>query len=362
MVPPEGLETIGFRAFESCANLPQIHFPPTLKTIEHNVFTGCTGLQRAPLPESLETIGDRAFEDCWHLESVNFPQGLKSIGARAFANCSALTEIILPQGLEFLGDGAFTRCISAKQIHIAPGLKKIPTWAFQNCEDLESVTLPQGLEDIEGGAFAWCGNLKELNLPRTVHTIGARAFSECISFPVTVTLPHALNKMGAEAFARCPIQSFSMSPVTFAALSYRNFPGGNAGVAVETENGWRFYAFAAKATGDNLGDFFFRDKLNTYDLELINNGPVYKYKAPARLLGTLGRIVDPVDLTEECRELHMEYLVKNAKKLVPLAESLSCPAIIEAMKQHGIINDKNKKAMAKLLAASAVPEIAAISL
>ena len=81
-----------------------------------------------------------------------------------------------------------------------------------------------------------------------------------------------------------------------------------------------------------------------------------------RLLGSLGRLVAPVELSEECKALHTEYLIKNAKKLIPVAENLRCPTIVEAMRDHGIINDKNKKAIAKLLAASGVPEIAAISL
>ena len=136
----------------------------------------------------------------------------------------------------------------------------------------------------------------------------------------------------------------------------------NMGIAVQ-DNGTRsFYAYVSKLDGDNFLSFVSPGKWHEYDLDLINNGPGFRYFTTTRLLGSLGRLVAPVELSEECKALHMEYLIKNAKKLIPVAENLRCPAIVEAMRDHGIINDKNKKAIAKLLAASGVPEIAAISL
>ena len=136
----------------------------------------------------------------------------------------------------------------------------------------------------------------------------------------------------------------------------------NMGIAVQDNGTWSFYAYVSKLDGDNFLSFVSPGKWHEYDLDLINNGPGFRYSATTRLLGSLGRLTNPVDLTEECKALHTEYLIKNAKKLIPVAENLRCPAIVEAMRDHGIINDKNKKAIAKLLAASGVPEIAAISL
>ena len=72
-------------------------------------------------------------------------------------------------------------------------------------------------------------------------------------------------------------------------------------------------AYSANACSDNFTDFVNTGKWNSYDIDLINNGPCYKYKLPARLLGALGRLNDPVDLTDECKELYIELLVKNAQ-------------------------------------------------
>ena len=362
VVLPEGLETVGFRAFEGCALLTHVYLPSTLKTIEHSAFAGCTSLEKINFPQGLEEIGEKAFYYCEKLESPVFPDTLKVIGDCAFHTCYALTEITLPESLEVLGDAAFARCTNLKQVTTSARLKTLPIWCFRDCFDLEQVSLPDGLETIEGGVFDSCGNLKEVNIPSSVHTIGGRAFADCISLPSAMALPAGLKKLGIDLFAGSSVQCFSMPEEVVASFSYRNFPGGNAGLAVQTADSWRFYGFSAKSNRDVLTDYVRRGKWNSYDLQLLNNGPEYKFKTPARLLASLGRLVDPVDLTDECRELHLEFLIKNAKKLIPIAEQLRCPAIVEAMKEHGIINDKNKKAIAKLLAASIVPEIASVQL
>ena len=122
-----------------------------------------------------------------------------------------------------------------------------------------------------------------------------------------------------------------------------------------------FWAYSTKENSDNFTDFVQTGKLRKYDLELINNGPVYKYTMPARLLGMLGRVLEPIDLSESTIQIFMEYLTKNAKKLVPIAEEFRCPEIIKAAYENGIINSKNEKAIRKLLAESKVPRIAALT-
>ena len=96
-------------------------------------------------------------------------------------------------------------------------------------------------------------------------------------------------------------------------------------------------------------------------MELINNGPDYKYKVPARLIGALGRLLDPVDLTDDIRELYIELLNKNAKKLVPIAEESGCVDIIKDLFSLNTLDAKTEKAVKKLLAASEKPTIAAIA-
>ena len=41
--------------------------------------------------------------------------------------------------------------------------------------------------------------------------------------------------------------------------------------------------------------------------------------------------------------MFMEYLTKNAKKLVSIAEEFDCPEIIKTAYKYGVIKSKNKK-------------------
>ena len=41
--------------------------------------------------------------------------------------------------------------------------------------------------------------------------------------------------------------------------------------------------------------------------------------------------------------MFMEYLTKNAKKLVSIAEEFDCPEIIKTAYKYGVINSKTKK-------------------
>ena len=63
-----------------------------------------------------------------------------------------------------------------------------------------------------------------------------------------------------------------------------------------------YFAFASKADSDNLTDFAKSGSWSMYDQELINNGPKYKYKMPVRLVGALGRLLDPPSPLERKHE------------------------------------------------------------
>lgn len=267
------------------------------------------------IPEGVEKVGDSAFSYCRLLTSVVIPEGVTEIGYRTFYVCSGLTSVVLPDSLKYIGESAFDYCRNLSRLAIPEGVQTIRPWAFRNCESLHSVIIPGEATVLESLVF-WDNQKMEL-----------------------LSLPKAAFDGGNW-----------------------KFKSGSAGVAVRDGAKWSFYAYVSKAGENNFTSLVSQGKWNTYDVDLINNGPLFRYKAPAKLLGSLGRLVDPVELNDECRQLHLEYLIKNAKKLIPIAEELRCPAIVEAMKAHGVINDKNKKAIAKLLAASGVPEIAAIEL
>ena len=124
---------------------------------------------------------------------------------------------------------------------------------------------------------------------------------------------------------------------------------------------YRFYALSCNGSDKSNYEDYIKQKLwNDYDLELINNGPKYKYRLPARLFGGLDRLLNPVDLTEENKQFYIELLKKNVKKMIKFAEEINCPFAVKALFDLGIIDDSKAKAVKKLIATSAVPEIAAL--
>ena len=270
-------------------------------------------------------------------------------------------DVVIPEGVTAIGPSAFARCREMTSVSIPEGVTSIGYRAFYICTGLKEIHIPASVTELGESAFDSCDSLTSLRIPETVRTIGPWAF-RCSDNLESVVILGKETSLGDLAFYNCPkLAYYSMSRQVFDSGNW-TLAKGNTGIAVEEDNGWSFYAYVSKSGANNFTDYVRCEKWNAYDLELINNGPMFRHNNTTRMVGCLGRIVNPVDLTDECRGYHMEFLIKNAKKLIPIAEELRCPAIVEAMKTHGIINDKNKKAIAKLLAASPVPEIAAITL
>ena len=74
-----------------------------IKFTDNNIITSVT------IPEGVTTIGEKAFYECWYLTSVVFPKSLTSIGNYAFSGCGKLTEVTLPEGVTEVGERAFSK-------------------------------------------------------------------------------------------------------------------------------------------------------------------------------------------------------------------------------------------------------------
>lgn len=264
--------------------------------------------------------------------NVIIPEGVTSIGKNAFAICTNLTSVVFPDSVTTVGNAAFINCIRLTNISFTNSITKIGDGVFSDCSSLTSIVFPVNTKKIGSYMFYCCNNLSNVIIPEGVSSIGEQAFVNC-------------NKLQWIISPVIPTSKVAPS-VGFALLLCGKKKG--------------YFAYSAKANKDNIKDFAKPKKWNQYDLELINNGPVYKYKVPARLIGALGRLLDPVELTDEVRDLYIELLGKNAKKLVPIAEESGCVDIIKDLFSLNILDNKTEKAVKKLLAASTQPELAAL--
>ena len=186
---PDGVTSIGDKAFHRCTSLETISIPDSVKTIGNYAFNECGTLALINIPQGVTSIGDYAFWYCYSLTSIEFPASVTSIGEDAFADCYGLEEILVDSANKNYAsaDGVLfntnmTELImypsaKADTSYIVPStVTKLGGYAFADCMSLTSITLPEGLTEIGHYAFAWCGNLKTITIPEKVTTIGDCAF------------------------------------------------------------------------------------------------------------------------------------------------------------------------------------------
>lgn len=75
-----------------------------IETASNTLILGC---MNTIVPDGVTTIGDKAFSICINLKSLTIPEGVTYIGSYAFNRCSSLTSLTLPKSLTSIGNNAF---------------------------------------------------------------------------------------------------------------------------------------------------------------------------------------------------------------------------------------------------------------
>ncbi len=110
---PEGVSSIGEKAFFRCDKISVINLPSTLRRIEPSAFQYCTGLTE-----------------------INLPKGITYLGARAFDGCAGLTRIVLPDTVTSLEDNTFSQCSNLTSVTFPPSITQTGFYVFAGCDDL----------------------------------------------------------------------------------------------------------------------------------------------------------------------------------------------------------------------------------
>ena len=107
---PDGVTTIGERAFAYCENLTSVTIPNSVTAIGDWAFSDCTGLTSITIPESVTSIGNYAFSSCYGLTEITIPESVTSIGSSAFSWCSGLTSVTAynPIPVDIVETGKYT--------------------------------------------------------------------------------------------------------------------------------------------------------------------------------------------------------------------------------------------------------------
>lgn len=139
-----------------------------------NLYVNGEKITKLIIPEGVTSIGDRAFVNCLNITNVVIPKSLNHIGKDAFNYCNisnvSVEDLESWCKLTFDNDSSnplcnASLCVNGDKIRsliIPEGVTSICDRAFKNCISIESVTIPESVSVIGSDAFSNCNNLRDV--------------------------------------------------------------------------------------------------------------------------------------------------------------------------------------------------------
>ena len=130
---PDSVTSIGFYAFYECSSLAEVHISDIsawCNIVFHSynsnplyyakkLYLNGELITDLTIPDGVTSIGDRAFRSCSSLESVTIPDSVTSIGEYAFYKCSSLAEVYCKSTTPPTGGGyMFDYNASGRKIYV----------------------------------------------------------------------------------------------------------------------------------------------------------------------------------------------------------------------------------------------------
>lgn len=207
IILPEGLESIGERAFANCISLQSVSWPSSLREIGMAAFCNDTALVSLSSPMPKQAVHAYTFADCHSLHEVDLSNITDSIGDYAFVRCTSLSSVVIPEGVKRIGDYAFFQS-GVKHLTLPQSLDSLGSCAFKNCQ-FEELLLPEGPSTLPFFCFGF-SKLKHIKLPGSIVEIGTSCF-ECSYYLESIDIPSSVKVIRSYAFANCP---------SFASINY----------------------------------------------------------------------------------------------------------------------------------------------
>ena len=193
--------------------------PESVTSIGVNAFGAQYGLRRMEIPSSVRVIRDSAFMWCNSLQEVRLHEGLQSIGDKAFMMCHKLEGLAIPKSVEHIGiNGIFAN--SDMKLSVEEGNP-----FYDSREDCNAVIASQNDSLVQGSnlsrippsvkiigdlSFGGCLDITSLRLPEGLTTIGNEAFSACYNL-AELSLPSTLVRIGSRGFYYCAFSEITLS-------------------------------------------------------------------------------------------------------------------------------------------------------
>ena len=100
VVIPNGVTSIGYRAFFFCSNLTSVVIPDSVTSIGDEAFYGCKNLTSITIPDSVISIGNAAFRGCKSLKTLTIPKHFTDAHIKLWFSFHG--ERILPSGCKII--------------------------------------------------------------------------------------------------------------------------------------------------------------------------------------------------------------------------------------------------------------------
>ena len=217
------LTEISDYAFYKCSNLGTVEISNKVTAIGRSAFYK-SGIQIVRISKNVTEIGPYAYYGCENLLTLTFADNsaLKTIGEYAFANNAELTKVSLPDGLTELGKRAFYKCSKLSSATFGSRIETLGEGAFEQCVALTSLTLPASLKVVGKRAFYKCAAIESVDFAN-VEKVGDYAFYGCSAL-TALNIPSTLKEIGDYAFRNCGLKSVIL-PSTLSSLGAHAFNG-----------------------------------------------------------------------------------------------------------------------------------------
>ena len=196
---PDGVKTIGSKAFYDCGNLESIILPESVVTISTDVFYHCVALESITIPKNVTSIATDTFSHCESLtgiyvdesntayssdeygvlfdknktqlirypegrisETYEIPKTVTSLATRSFRLCHGPEKLTIPDHVTSLGNSVFNYNYGLKYVVIGNGIKSINYEDFNYCWALETMVLPSSVTFIDRFAVIYCDKLTDV--------------------------------------------------------------------------------------------------------------------------------------------------------------------------------------------------------
>lgn len=180
------------------------------------------------LPQGIKTIGERAFENSDIENEITLPNTVESIGEYVFYQSKVKAVHMAGNSVNAVGNGAFQNCYYLENMTWSASAAQIPDYCFEDCYNLRTFEIPEGVTGIGRYAFENT-SLFNASFPLTMKRINYGAFINTATERLVI---HEDMVVNSTAFENCKNLVYAEWPTSFAkATGYGSIYGTN-GVTV----------------------------------------------------------------------------------------------------------------------------------